>query len=94
MSKTVELTDIVIGNININYVEQSVHVGYSMVDDSGIVWKTGEAVFWLNMPERKDPEGNVLPPPEEWFVLPPDYVPTLVGLRDDADGAITVRLLG
>lgn len=43
-----------------------------------------------------DDQGELLgyePYPEAWFQLPASYIPTLVGLRDDADSALTTRFL-
>lgn len=87
MSKTVELTDLVIKEILINYEKQFVYVEYDMVDASGNTWGgrvRNSAIFWITMPEN---------PRENDFLLPSSYVSTLVSLRNDADAVLSAKFL-
>jgi hypothetical protein len=84
MAKTIILTDLVVDFIHADYENQRVLVGYRMIDDEGIKWEGGEAIFWVIMP----PE-----PTENDFLLPPGYITTLVQLRNDADTELTNRFL-
>jgi hypothetical protein len=94
MTKTIVLTDLVIKYLNVEYLTQRVVVGYQMADASGEVYQAGEAIFWVTIPESmKDINGNPIPNPENWFLLPASYLPTLVSLRDDADSALTAKYL-
>ena len=86
MSKTIELTDLIITNLKINYDEQYVLVGYSLVDADGKRWQDGVAYFWVTIPPLD-------PLPDNYYLLPPAYIPVLIGLRDDADAALTAKLL-
>lgn len=85
MAKTIILTDLVITDIGINYVEQHVKVTYKMIDDANETWITGTAYFWVELP--------ALPRDGIDFLLPPSYVPTLLQLRTDADAALTAKFL-
>jgi len=84
MTKNVELTDLLVNYIRVDYEHQRVFVDYKLVDSAGKAWDKGEAIFWLNMP----PE-----PSENDFQLPPGYVQTFIDLRNDADTALTNRFL-
>jgi hypothetical protein len=86
MTKIIELVDLVIRRIVVNYESNSVTVLYDLVDNNGKVWQTGEATFWVTMPEGGASNPN-------WFVLPPTYIPTLLGLKHDADTALTAAFL-
>lgn len=84
--KTIELIDLVIDYIRIDYENERVFVTYKMIDGEGARWVSGEAIFWLVIPD-------VDPIPENWFQLPPAYIPTLVSLQTDADAALTAKYL-
>lgn len=84
MAKTIVLTDLVITNIEINYDDQYVRTSYKMVDSSNGTWITGDAYFWVTLPPN---------PRDVDFQLPPNYIPTFVQLRDDADAALTAKFL-
>jgi hypothetical protein len=86
MTKIIELVDLVIRRIVVNYESNSVTVLYDLVDNNGKVWQTGEATFWVTMPEGGESNPN-------WFVLPATYIPTLLGLKTDADNALTAAFL-
>lgn len=86
MTKTITLTDLVVEYIRVDYENQRVFVGYKMVDNNGVKWEGGEAVFWLVIPE-------VDPVPDNWFQLPTSYIPILVSLQTDADAALTAKFL-
>ena len=45
MTKIIELVDLVIRRIVVNYESNSVTVLYDLVDNNGKVWQTGEATF-------------------------------------------------
>jgi len=80
MSKSIELTDLVINTMHIDYVRQCINVDFVMVDVDGKVWDRKEAIFWVTLPEE---------PKDNWFLLPPTYFPTLLSLQSDADAALT-----
>ncbi len=84
MTKTIILTDLIIDYIHADYENERVLVGYRMIDDNGVKWEGGEAIFWVTMPAD---------PTDQDFLLPPGYIATLVQLRDDADQALTERFL-
>lgn len=86
MTKTIELIDLVIDYIRVDYENERVFVAYKMVDSNGVKWEGGEAIFWLVIPD-------VDPIPDNWFQLPSSYIPTLVGLQTDADVALTAKYL-
>ena len=86
MPKTILLNDLVVNYINIDYENQRVLVDYSMKDANGVTWEKGNAIFWVTIPQG-------VPIPDNWFQLPPSYLPTLVGLRNDADTALTAKFL-
>lgn len=89
MTKTVILTDLVVKRIDLDYGRQCVTVRFELVDDVGQVWGGGTGIFWVTIPQV--PPGE--PVPENWFQLPPSYLPTLIQLKDDADQALTARFL-
>jgi len=89
MTKTIELNDLIIKQINLDYVRQCVTVLYDMVDINGQVWESGDAFFWVTIPPT--PPGE--PVPDNWFQLPAVYFPTLVQLQTDADQALTNKFL-
>ncbi len=89
MTQTIELVDLVIDSLRIDYEAQSVTVHYRKVDRDGKTWQTGGAVFWVTIPTPLP--GEALS--DDWFQLPPEYVPTLLSLRDDADAALTAKFL-
>ncbi len=89
MTKTIELTDLVVKQINLDYSRQCVSVIYELVDAIGQGWGSGTGIFWVTIPQV--PPGE--PVPQNWFQLPPSYFPTLIQLKDDADQALTARFL-
>lgn len=90
----ITLTDLIIDNININYEMQFAEVVYRLVDDQGVSWKNGLAVFWATMPpQATDTDGNLIPYPDNWFTLPANYLPNLIALKNDADTALTAKFL-
>ncbi len=94
MTKTIILTNLVIDYLHIDYENQRILVSYRMVDANGVKWQTGEAIFWVTIPNPgNDTFGNSLPIPDNWFQLPTSYLPALVQLRDDADQALTAKFL-
>jgi hypothetical protein len=94
MTKTIALTDLVINYIIIDYEQQKATVNYKMIDADNKTWVTGEAIFWVTIPDPgKGLDGNPLPIPDNWFQLSASYFPTLVSLRNDADTALTSKFL-
>lgn len=94
MTKTIVLTDLVVTGIVLDYDVQCVVVDYKMVDSEGNRFTIGKAYFWVVIPDPgTDPFGNPVPIPDNWFQLPASYFPTLLGLRDDADTALTAKFL-
>lgn len=94
MTVSITLTDLVIRQIILDYDLARVHVVYDRVDSNGKKWDSGDAYFWAVMPEMaRDINGNLLEIPANWFQLPAEYFPTLIGLRDDADNALTAKFL-
>lgn len=94
MTVSITLTNLVIRQIILDYDLARVHVAYDRVDADGKKWDSGDAYFWAAMPEMaNDMNGNPIPLPENWFQLPEEYFPTLIGLRDDADNALTAKFL-
>ncbi len=89
MTKSILLTDLNIKSMVLNYTSQCVIVEYGLVDANGREWQSGEAIFWLTMPQS--PPGQEVP--TNWFLLPSSYVPLLIQLRDDADNALTNKFL-
>jgi hypothetical protein len=84
MTKTIILTNLIVDYIHVDYENERILVGYRMIDDEGVNWEGGEAIFWVTMP----PE-----PTEKDFLLPAGYIATLVQLQVDADQALTNRFL-
>lgn len=101
MTKTIVLTDLFIKQINLDYVRNAVIVLYDMRSADGQTWISSEATFWAVMPPQTPiyggEDGQTIvgyePYPASWFLLPAEYIPTLLGLRDDADDALTAALL-
>jgi hypothetical protein len=89
MTKNIELTDLIVKRLDLDYDLQCVIAAYDMVDINGQIWESGTAYFWVQIPAV--PPGE--PVPENWFQLPASYFPTLLLLRDDADSALTARFL-
>lgn len=87
MAKTVELTDLIITQMLINYEKQNVYVEYKLTDASGNIWGgnvVSSAIFWVTMPAQ---------PRVNDFQLPASYFPTLISLQNDADAALTSAFL-
>lgn len=94
MTTTITLTDLVIKQILLDYDLQRVHVTYDLIDSNGKKWDKGDAFFWVTIPAlANDVFGNPVPVPNNWFQLPSEYFPILIGLRNDADIALTARFL-
>jgi hypothetical protein len=94
MAKIINLTDLVINFIVIDYENQKAMVNYKMIDASNKTWVTGEAIFWVTIPDPgMDIYGNPLPVPENWFLLPANYIDTLIQMKSDTDQALTSKFL-
>jgi len=84
MSKTIELTDLKVDKIILDYTAQVVKVEYTLLDSIGDVWAKSTAFFWVTVPADPQPKD---------FQLPAEYFPLLLQLRSDADAALTARFL-
>lgn len=98
MPTIITLTDLVINQIYLDYINNKVIVLYSLIDGNGKSWQNSEATFWATMPPQTPIySGSSIigyePYPDSWFELPATYLPTLVGLQTDADAALTARFL-
>lgn len=90
MTKIIELTDLVITSMLLDYAKQRIIVDFWLVDAEGKSWEVKNAVFWVTIPDTGPFGGEV---PENWFLLPPTYIPTLLSLQADADAALTAKYL-
>ena len=88
MARSVTLSDVLIDEWTVNLNTENVTVRYRVVDDNGWVWADGLAVFWRNIPQLIDPNGNPAPIPDNWFQLPTTYVQTLNDLNTDIHTAL------
>ncbi len=94
MAKTIELTDLIINYLHVDYMAQCVRVSYNLRDAAGKTWSQGEAVFWVNIPDPGTGfDGSPNQIPDNWFQLPSGYIATLIQLRNDADQALTNKFL-
>lgn len=82
----ITLTDVIIHSIEIIYGQECVKVQYSLIDENNKEWIRDVATFWRVIPPET-------PVPDNWFQLPETYIPTLVGLRDDANAALIAKFL-
>lgn len=89
MTKTVELIDLSIRQLILDYEKECVTAIYDLLDANGQIWESGSAFFWVTIPAVPENE----PVPNNWFQLPSNYFPTLIQLRTDADQALTNRFL-
>lgn len=100
MSITISLVQLVVKQIAIDYVKQAVIVNYDIVDLEGKPWISNEATFFVTMPPQNpvyNDLGEIIgyePYSPNWFLLPAEYIPVLLGLKTDADAALTGRFLG
>ncbi len=88
--KTIELTQVRIIALHINYDRQVVEVEYELQDELGHGWQRGNVLFWVTMPDIPPGKDEI---PDNWFQLPASYLPELVKLRDDAKTAIENKYL-
>ena len=97
--RTIQLTDLVVRQMTLDYVGNCVNVFYDFTDSSGRVWDSGVAVFYAVMPPQVPiyNENNQIvgyePYPDTWFQLPESYFPLLIGLKNDADAALSATFL-
>lgn len=89
MAITISFTNIEITKLEVDYINQLAKVDYNITTAEGVSWKSEQAIFFVTMPVL---EGE--PVPENWYLLAAEYLPNLIALRDDADAAITARVLG
>jgi hypothetical protein len=79
------ITNIVIHDVFIDYVNQFVRITFSLADDSGRQWSTEHAIFWVTLPAN---------PTDYDFQLPSGYITSLVNMKASATTAIANRFLG
>lgn len=96
----IEINDIKAKKISIDYLMQRVEVVYNLTDSEQKSWGEGTAFFWATLPTPQpilDPFGNIIGTqelPENWYQLPQTYIDLLINMRNDAETAITARVLG
>lgn len=81
MTMTITLNDIYVRRWSVDMELETVTVEYHLMRDTGEIFDTHQAVFWRNLPA--DPN-----PPDNWYQLPSQYVPTLASLTADARTAL------
>jgi hypothetical protein len=85
MGRTITLTDLEILRWEVNLGQQYVQVYYRIVDQNGETYSFGDAIFWVTIPQINDPlQGQ----PNNWYQLPPSYIPILLQLTNDARTAL------
>jgi hypothetical protein len=100
MAITISINNVEVSRMIIDYEQARVEVHYKLTDSSLVPWKEGVAFFWANLPKPQpilDPSGNVIGVqelPSNWYQLPQTYIDILIGLRNDADAALTANILG
>jgi hypothetical protein len=93
MSIVITLDSTIVHDWTVDMINEKVDVGYSLSDDTGKIWFTGHAIFWRNIPELTDDDGNPLPTPDNWFQLPESYVSTLVSITNAIESALSNKFL-
>lgn len=86
MVRTISLTSVSVKRVVIDVAGQKVIVLFDILDETGRVWDSQEATFFIDMPAAD-------PVPDAWFEIPAGYVPTLVAIVNDAKAAIEARYL-
>ncbi|KKT30688.1 MAG: hypothetical protein UW18_C0012G0007 [Microgenomates group bacterium GW2011_GWF1_44_10] len=100
MAIIISIDNVEISRMIIDYEQARVEVHYRLTDSSLVTWREGVAFFWATLPTPQpvlDPFGNIIGTqelPSNWFQLPPSYISLLIGLRNDADAALTASILG
>ena len=86
MALTITLNDVRINHWMVDIDNLRVIVNYSILKDTGDEYgDRSEAIFWVTMPDpTNDPWGNPLPLPDNWYMLPEEYVTQLANLTNDA----------
>jgi hypothetical protein len=89
MAKTITLSDVIVEYWTVSVELQNVTASYRIVDAQSNTWERGEAVFWATMPDMgADMDGNPLPLPSNWYLLPAQYVQGLTDLTLDLRQAL------
>ena len=84
MARTINMTQLRVTRMELDYVQNRVAAWYDLLDAQGKVWESGVAFFWVTLPPV--PPGGTQP--KENIQLPASYIPTLVGLKNDAQTAL------
>jgi hypothetical protein len=85
MGRTITLTDLEILRWEVNLGRQYVQVYYRIIDQDGNTFDYGDAIFWVTIPQINDPlQGQ----PDNWYQLPPSYIPVFLQLTSDAHTAL------
>jgi hypothetical protein len=91
---TTTISSVRVDRMIIDPISAKVVVFWTMIDDTGLPYKSGEDTFWMTMPDPDlDPDTNEpLAYPVTWHELPASYIPELVQLVTDGGAAISARL--
>jgi hypothetical protein len=93
MAKAIELTHVQVTDWTVNLILEQVVVNYDLMDADQTIWARGTAIFWRNIPNPVDVDGNPTARPEEWFQLPNSYAVTLNNLNEDIKNWVAERFL-
>ena len=100
MAITISINNVEVSRMIIDYEQARVEVHYRLTDSNLVTWREGVAFFWATLPTPQpiiDPFGNTIGIqefPSNWYRLPAEYIDLFIGLRDDADAALTASILG
>lgn len=93
MARTIILENCEHEILTVDIPNENVTVPFKLLDADGKTWMIGTAIFWREIPELRDPEGNLLPTPEEWFQIPLAYLQDLADMTNDIHTALVSRFL-
>lgn len=85
--KTINLTDVRITNISVDYIREVVSVTYLLESDCDIILER-QALFWRVIPIEYDFEGQPIAAPDWYFTLPDVRLQQLVELRNLAKNVL------
>jgi hypothetical protein len=93
MTRTIILDDVRIYEWTVDLIRQCVNITCDIIDSEGNAWISGKAIFWETIPQQTDPDGNPVPPADNWYQLPAEHSSLLVSLTQDARNALIASLL-
>jgi len=88
MAITVTIDDLKITKWTVDVDMQMIEVLFNYLDTEENITKEDKAFFWVTIPETLDPQGNPLPAPDNYYLIPPAYHQILVDLTVDAKGQL------